>query len=221
MYYNDMIQSEDAYAALKAWYVKFPQFGYDQQNNTVFISGESYGGIYTPYLAWQIYQHNKMYDQWNKFGDDNIKINLRGFIVGNGATDWTFDVQPVFPELVTYFNLIPESILKNYTTNGCTIFFNGTVAFDDEVAKNKSMCFAIWQDILDNTASLNWYDLYRKNFTVNDTGSATDFWGNPLEDRRYGKAVLKDGRETTYKRGASFNDYVGRWNKYHPAVWAH
>jgi len=74
---------------------------------------------------------------------------------------------------------------------------------------------------LDNTASLNWYDLYRKNFTVNDTGSTTDFWGNPLEDRRFGKSVLEDGREVTYKRGHTFNDYVGRWNKHHPAVWAH
>lgn len=27
MIYNDMIQSEDAYTALRAWYVKFPEFG--------------------------------------------------------------------------------------------------------------------------------------------------------------------------------------------------
>lgn len=27
MIYNDMIQSEDAYTALKEWYVKFPEFG--------------------------------------------------------------------------------------------------------------------------------------------------------------------------------------------------
>lgn len=79
---------------------------------------------------------------------------------------------------------------------------------------------------MDNTASLNWYDLYRDNFTVNDTGdsnntSYSDFWGNPIENPRYGKTVLKDGREMTYKRGMTFNDYVGRWNKAHPKVWAH
>jgi hypothetical protein len=75
---------------------------------------------------------------------------------------------------------------------------------------------------------LNWYDLYRKNFTIepsnntsgNNSSGYTDFWGNPLEDPRYGKTVLKDGREATYKRGFSFFDYVGRWNKHHPAVWA-
>lgn len=48
MIYNDMIQSEDAYTALVEWYKKFPEYA----NNSLFISGESYGGIYTPYLAW-------------------------------------------------------------------------------------------------------------------------------------------------------------------------
>ena len=48
MIYNDMIASEDAFAALKEWYLLFPAF----QNNSLYISGESYGGIYTPYLAW-------------------------------------------------------------------------------------------------------------------------------------------------------------------------
>jgi len=48
MVYNDMIASEDAFAALKEFYVLFDAF----KPNPLFISGESYGGIYTPYLAW-------------------------------------------------------------------------------------------------------------------------------------------------------------------------
>jgi len=216
MIYNDMIQSEDAYAALKAWYEKFPEYGPKGSNNSLFISGESYGGIYTPYLAWQIYQHNVDAKQWDGFTDD-FQINLGGFIVGNGATDWDYDVMPVFPELVKYFNLIPESVYANWTEHQCIIFFNGTVGFNASRG-SVSECYAIWQDILDNTASLNWYDLYRKNFTVGP--GTTDFWGQPLEDRRYGKTVLKDGREMTYKRGCSFNDYVGRWAKHHPHIQA-
>jgi serine carboxypeptidase-like clade I len=43
-----MTQSEDALAALKAWYVKFPEY----LNNQLFVSGESYAGIYVPYLTW-------------------------------------------------------------------------------------------------------------------------------------------------------------------------
>jgi len=45
---NDMIQSVDAINALKAWYIKFPEF----KANKLFVSGESYAGIYVPYLAW-------------------------------------------------------------------------------------------------------------------------------------------------------------------------
>ena len=45
---NDMIQSQDALNALKHWYEKFPEFS----DNKLFVSGESYAGVYVPYLAW-------------------------------------------------------------------------------------------------------------------------------------------------------------------------
>lgn len=45
---NDMTQSQDAIEALKQWYGKFPEF----LENKLFVSGESYGGIYVPYMAW-------------------------------------------------------------------------------------------------------------------------------------------------------------------------
>lgn len=45
---NDMVQSQDAITALRDFFVKFPEY----LPNGVFVSGESYGGIYVPYLAW-------------------------------------------------------------------------------------------------------------------------------------------------------------------------
>jgi carboxypeptidase C (cathepsin A) len=45
---NDMSQSQDALIALYKFYDKFPEY----LNNSLYISGESYGGIYVPYLAW-------------------------------------------------------------------------------------------------------------------------------------------------------------------------
>jgi carboxypeptidase C (cathepsin A) len=45
---NDMTSSQDAFVALQAWYTKFPEF----KVNDLYISGESYAGIYVPYLAW-------------------------------------------------------------------------------------------------------------------------------------------------------------------------
>jgi len=44
-----------------------------------------------------------------------MKLPLKGFIVGNGATDWDFDVSPSFPDVVYNFNLIPSRMIKNYT----------------------------------------------------------------------------------------------------------
>jgi carboxypeptidase C (cathepsin A) len=46
--FNDMSQSIDLFAALQQFYVKFPE----RLSNPLWISGESYAGIYGPYLAW-------------------------------------------------------------------------------------------------------------------------------------------------------------------------
>jgi len=48
MHTNDMVQSRDALSALKDWYVQYPEF----LANELFVSGESYAGIYVPYLSW-------------------------------------------------------------------------------------------------------------------------------------------------------------------------
>ena len=48
---NDVISSQDALHALYSWYEKFPEF----KKNKLFVSGESYAGIYVPYLSYQIY----------------------------------------------------------------------------------------------------------------------------------------------------------------------
>ena len=46
--HSDMSQSKDAFAALESFYKKFPE----RLPNDLFVSGESYGGIYVPYLSW-------------------------------------------------------------------------------------------------------------------------------------------------------------------------
>ena len=46
--HNDMSQSQDAMAAFHVLMDKFPEF----HGNDLYLSGESYGGIYVPYLTW-------------------------------------------------------------------------------------------------------------------------------------------------------------------------
>lgn len=188
----------------------FPKFA----NNSLFISGESYGGIYTPYLAFQIYEHNVMANATN-----GTYYPIKGFIVGNGATDWKYDVMPSFPDVIYTFNLVPKSLWKTYNDMNCSLFFNSTV----KPEANKTKCLDTWSKFMNLTGDLNWYDLYRHNYDLawppkNDTDHTDhDVWGRPLEDYEYGKTVL-NGKEYTYKRGFTFKDYVGKWNKNHPGV---
>ena len=103
---NDMIQSQDALAALYSFYAKFEEM----KTNKLFVSGESYAGIYVPYLSYQIYQNN-MQAEWNK---DLLDIPLAGYMVGNGATNWDYDVHPSFAATVANFNIIPQKMLKEW-----------------------------------------------------------------------------------------------------------
>lgn len=47
-YHNDISQSEDAWVALQQFYELFTEY----KERDLYISGESYGGIYVPYLSW-------------------------------------------------------------------------------------------------------------------------------------------------------------------------
>lgn len=38
-------------------------------------------------------------------------INLRGFLVGNGVTNWEVDTSPAVPETLGGFDMIPNDLL--------------------------------------------------------------------------------------------------------------
>ncbi|KAI1286072.1 Lysosomal protective protein [Halotydeus destructor] len=67
---DDDQTAADNHAALKHFFVKFPQF----KSNDFYITGESYGGIYVPTLTVQVLRHSP-------------DINLKGYAVGNGYLD--------------------------------------------------------------------------------------------------------------------------------------
>ena len=72
---SDHSVQQDNLRALISFFAMFPSF----RNNPFYISGESYAGVYVPFLAMAIHQHNQHPDTF-------IKINLKGFIVGNPCT---------------------------------------------------------------------------------------------------------------------------------------
>mmetsp|Transcript_556 Transcript_556/g.1068 ORF Transcript_556/g.1068 Transcript_556/m.1068 type:complete len:311 (-) Transcript_556:269-1201(-) len=181
--YNDMIASEDAYVALTQFYAKFPEF----VSNDLYVSGESYGGIYVPYLSWQVYQHNLM----SQFQEGVQSYNLKGFLVGNGATKWDYDVSPSFPDTLYGFNLIPSSQIQYFRDNNCTFFFN-----DFRNPPGPAECETVFTAMQDMVSDLNWYDLYQPADA------------SPLQaEQRYGKAVV-NGTERTYRRGYTMAEYT-------------
>jgi serine carboxypeptidase-like clade 1 len=67
---DDHTTAADSLAALLSFYVKFPQFA----NSSLWISGESYAGVYVPMLAQAILASPQA-----------SSIALKGVLVGNGA----------------------------------------------------------------------------------------------------------------------------------------
>lgn len=53
--FTDHIQSVDTFAAIQHFYELWPEL----LNNKLFITGESYAGIYAPFLAMQIHEWNQ------------------------------------------------------------------------------------------------------------------------------------------------------------------
>ena len=73
---NDTITADDTYEALVQFFKAHP----DLDGRPFYIAGESYGGHYVPNTALAIQSGNA--------AGTNAKINLKGFAVGNGYTDW-------------------------------------------------------------------------------------------------------------------------------------
>lgn len=84
-------------------------------------------------------------------------LPLKGFMVGNGATNWDIDISPAYPEVVANFNIIPQSLLDTFESNNCHYYFNDVKTFN-----NTKLCNDTWDKINTLAGNLNWYDLYRR-----------------------------------------------------------
>mmetsp|Transcript_6525 Transcript_6525/g.10489 ORF Transcript_6525/g.10489 Transcript_6525/m.10489 type:complete len:363 (+) Transcript_6525:42-1130(+) len=176
---NDTLSAEDLYAAVADWFSKFDSFA---QGKELYISGESYGGVYVPYLAYEVYKNNNIYTVQ---GNDDKIINLKGFLVGNGATHWDYDVSPSYPQTLYGFNMISKQLFDEFNDQGCEYYFN-----DFRTHKGPDTCDDLWEQINAAAEDMWWYDMYRPD----PQGKL------PTEVEREGKVTV-GGQEKTYKRG--------------------
>jgi serine carboxypeptidase-like clade 2 len=82
LYVDDNTTAKDNLQALLSFFEKFPEM----KEKDFYISGESYGGIYVPILAYEVIEYNKEVEEVKK-------IKLKGILVGNGVTDWKYDTE--------------------------------------------------------------------------------------------------------------------------------
>lgn len=110
--FDDDITADDNLVSILNWFDKFPEF----KTNDFYITGESYSGIYVPYTTLAIHKHNEKYAN-----DDSVfKPNLKGFMVGNGVTNWKYDTNPAFVEMAYWHNLYDTQTYNAIKENHCT-----------------------------------------------------------------------------------------------------
>lgn len=119
-------------------------------------------------------------------------------MVGNGATNWTYDVEPAFPATAANFNVIPYHLYKTFEDNDCHFYF-----MDVRPASKSPICVSTWARIQEVTSKLNWYDLYRP---VDHGASLQSKW------ERYGQTEI-NGKMHFYKRGMLMSEYTP-WAKH-------
>lgn len=108
--WDDDIVAENNLSAVLAFFDKFPEF----KNNELYISGESYAGMYVPYLTNAIDAYNTAHAD-----DDVFKPNLKGFAVGNGVTNYTYDCSPAYVEMAYWHSLYSEETYLAIKANNC------------------------------------------------------------------------------------------------------
>jgi cathepsin A (carboxypeptidase C)/serine carboxypeptidase-like clade 2 len=78
---NDTTTAAGSVDALEQFLARFPEYG----GRPFYIAGESYGGHYVPNIAREIQ------DRQQAGSGALAGLNLKGFAVGNGYTDWALD----------------------------------------------------------------------------------------------------------------------------------
>uniref|UniRef100_A0A3P8X1X6 Carboxypeptidase n=1 Tax=Cynoglossus semilaevis TaxID=244447 RepID=A0A3P8X1X6_CYNSE len=134
---NDNEVSMNNYLALKKFFQLFPEYS----KNQLFLTGESYGGIYIPTLAERVME------------DD--ELNLQGIAVGNGMSSYQMnDNSLVF--FSYYHGLLGTDLWTRLQTYCCS---SGICEFYNITNQNCSASVSEVYDIV-YSSGLNMYNLY-------------------------------------------------------------
>uniref|UniRef100_A0A4W6FGV7 Carboxypeptidase n=1 Tax=Lates calcarifer TaxID=8187 RepID=A0A4W6FGV7_LATCA len=134
---NDTEVSMNNYLALKEFFRLFPEFS----KNELFLTGESYGGIYIPTLAERVME--------------DASLNLQGVAVGNGMSSYEMNDNSLV-YFAYYHGLLGSRLWTRLQTFCCR---NGTCNFYNNQDQNCSDSVSEVQVIV-YSSGLNMYNLY-------------------------------------------------------------
>lgn len=112
---------------LQKWYDLFPEY----KGHELYMSGESYAGVYIPLWALAVHNYNQ--------NSPDFHIPLNGTLVGNGCTNWAFDCMPATIDIAYQRAVISEDMYNSVIEAGCS---NN----DDEIYQNRSAECTAMQD---------------------------------------------------------------------------
>ena len=143
--FTDQSSADEAIIALVNWFTKYPDF----QTHDLYVSGESYGGIYVPFTSQAMMKYNEKHANF---------FNLKGFIVGNGVTNWDYDTTPAFVKMGFWHGLYDYDLKLSIEKNNCNFSnFNPNPLSDD--------CNNDFNRFNELTQNINVYDVFRKCYT--------------------------------------------------------
>ena len=99
--WDDENTADDNLIAILNILQKFPEI----MNNDLYISGESYAGIYVPKVMMRLDKYIT-----ENTGKSVYIPNLKGFMVGNGVTNWKYDTTPAFIEMAYWHGLYDDDL---------------------------------------------------------------------------------------------------------------
>jgi hypothetical protein len=113
---NDWSCSDDLFKFITQFYGDWPEL----LHSPLYIGGNSQGGGYAPFLAYQIHLNNQRAEMLK--GLNMTVYPLKGMIIANGVTDFKYDVlTTTTPYTYAAYSIIPASLLKEFQRLGCII----------------------------------------------------------------------------------------------------
>ncbi|KAE9617952.1 putative carboxypeptidase C [Lupinus albus] len=145
---GDFKTASDTHIFLLEWFKLYPEF----LSNPLFISGESFAGIYVPTLANEIV----------KGIDAGVKpeLNFKGYLIGNAATDEIVDGNALVP-FTHGMGLISDQLFEDITKE-CKGRFYG----DDQDTKE---CTNLIRKVNKEIEKLNVYDILEPCYHDSET----------------------------------------------------